>query len=88
MTQTIDPNESAYPTVSRDGNWQPHHDGMTIRATMAMHLMGGLLANAGGPIQANGMSGWGFVNCNPDQVAQVAAACADALIAELNRTTS
>ena len=77
----IDPNAPAFPTQ----NGCKNDPGMTIRATMAMHIMSGLLSNAGGPIQANGMNGWNFVNCNADHVAQAAVGCADALIAELNK---
>lgn len=86
----IDPNAPAYPMPSgpepRVDTFTHYNEGMTIRATMAKDLMGGLLANAGGPIQANGINGWGFTNCDVDQVAQVAVTCADALIAELNKT--
>lgn len=53
----------------------------------AVAAMQGLLANPGGPIQANGMSGWGFCNCDGNQVAEVAVSMADTLLAELDRTT-
>lgn len=88
----IDPNAPACPhpeyvVEERDkARVYTPQPGMTIRATMAMHIMSGLLANAGGPIQANGMSGWGLVNCDLSDVAKVAVAATDFVITELNKT--
>lgn len=71
---SIDPNDPANPTLARDGNWQPHHDGMTIRATMAMHFNAAFLQTRAGTYLTH------------QERAQFAAAEADAVIAELNRT--
>lgn len=57
----------------------------TLRAYLAAKAMQGLLANPGGPIQASGMSGWGFTNCEAEHVARLAVGMADLLIAELNK---
>lgn len=57
--------------------------GLTKREEIASRIMAGLCANPGGPIQANGMTGWGFANCTPDQAAGHAVDLADALIAAL-----
>lgn len=32
----------AFPTVARDGNWQPHHDGMTLRDYFAAEALKGV----------------------------------------------
>lgn len=39
----IDDGGPAFPTVARDGNWQPHHDGMSLRDWFAGQAMVGLL---------------------------------------------
>lgn len=59
-------------------------NGLTKRELVAAMAMQGLLANAGGPIQANGMSGWGLVNCKAEVVADVAINLTDALLAKLD----
>ena len=56
---------------------------MTLREYYAGLAMQGLLANAGGPIQGNGMSAWSYANCDADTVAGFCVAQADALIAAL-----
>lgn len=61
--------------------------GLTKRELFAAMAMQGLLANSGGPIQANGMCGWSLVNCEPINVGQTAIGMADALIAALNEPT-
>jgi hypothetical protein len=33
----------AFPTVGRDGNWQPHVDGMTLRDYFAGQALAGLI---------------------------------------------
>jgi hypothetical protein len=35
----------AFPSLARDGNWQPHHDGMSLRDYFAAKAIQGLLAN-------------------------------------------
>ena len=56
--------------------------GMTLRDYFAAKALQGLLANAGGPIQANGMSGWGFCNSTVQHAAKFAYEWADAMLAE------
>ena len=56
------------------------------RMMLAGMAMQGLLSNPGGPIQANGMSGWGLTNCKDDDVAWYSVHIADVLLAELDRT--
>jgi hypothetical protein len=34
----------AFPTVARDGNWQPHHDGLSLRDYFAGQALIGQLA--------------------------------------------
>jgi hypothetical protein len=58
-------------------------DGLSKRELFAAMAMQGLLANAGGPIQQNGMTGWGLTNVTHEQVAGVACRFADALLTEL-----
>lgn len=58
-------------------------EGLTTREYFAAMAMQGLLANAGGPIQQNGSTGWGLTNVTHEQVAGVACRFADALLAEL-----
>jgi hypothetical protein len=36
----------AFPTVARDGNWQPHHDGLSLRDYFAGQALAGILAAA------------------------------------------
>lgn len=57
--------------------------GLSKRAYFAGRAMEGLLANPGGPIQANGRTGWSLTNCREQDVASIAVSMADALIAEL-----
>jgi hypothetical protein len=35
----------AFPTVARDGNWQPHHDGLSLRDYFAGQALAGLLSS-------------------------------------------
>jgi hypothetical protein len=32
----------AFPTVARDGNWQPHHDGLSLRDYFAGQALAGM----------------------------------------------
>ena len=57
--------------------------GLTKREHFAGLALQGLLANSGGPIQANSLNGWGLANGTAEDVARVAVAAADALILEL-----
>lgn len=58
------------------------HAGMTLRQHYAGLAMQGLLANPGGPYQANRTSGWGLVNVTHETLARECRYMADALIAE------
>lgn len=54
--------------------------GMSLRDYFAAAALQGLLANNGGPIQANGMSAWGLANCSVDTVAGLSYDFADAML--------
>lgn len=84
------PTNHAFPTGSweYDGNGTvlPYQEpGLSKRELFAAMAMQGLLANPGGPIQANGMSGWALCNCTEDDVVGTSLSLADALIAALNK---
>ena len=66
-------------------SFNPECQGLTKREMFAMNAMQGLLANSGGVIQANSMSGTGWCNCNSKGLAQWSVECADALLAELGK---
>jgi len=66
----------------RDGEFKPR-PGQSLRAYFAAKALQGLLANPGGPIQANSMSGFGWCNCKIEDVCGFAVGLADALITEL-----
>lgn len=53
---------------------------LDLRDYFAAKAMQGLLANPGGAIQQNGMSGWGWCNCTVDDVAEFAWHIADAML--------
>jgi hypothetical protein len=55
--------------------------GMTLRDYLASKAVQGLLANAGGPVQTNGRTGWGLVNCDEADIASMAYRIADAMLA-------
>lgn len=54
--------------------------GISLRDYFAAKGLHGLVANPGGPIQANSSSGWGYTNTSPDGVATQAYALADAML--------
>lgn len=56
------------------------------RDSIAASILSGLLSNPGGPLQANGMSGWDFCNCKRDDVIKMAVIMADVLIESLDET--
>lgn len=71
--------------TSNDGGtafpvWEITEFGMSLRDYFAAKAMQGLLANPGGPIQVNPMSGWGWCNCNVEDVAEFAWHVADAML--------
>jgi len=82
MSNSIKDGASAFPNTipqeSRDGRLVAH--GMSLRDWFAGQALAGLLANPSGPIQANGMSGWGFTNCTIDDVAGLAVDFAGAML--------
>jgi alpha-ketoglutarate-dependent taurine dioxygenase len=51
----------AYPTVSRDGNWNPHHDGMRLRDYFAAQALAGMLAKPTEPDSAYAWAGAAYV---------------------------
>lgn len=57
-----------------------------MRFEAAKDAMQGLLANPGGPVQANSHTGWSLTNCTADDVARAAVEIADALLAALEDT--
>ena len=63
----------AFPTMMASG--------ASLRDVFAWQALSGMCANPGGPIQANGMSGWGLCNCTPEDVAGMAYELADAMLA-------
>jgi len=65
--------ESCFDSVSQDG--------MTLRDYFAAAALQGMLANSGGPIQANSLDGWGIVNTTRKDVASDAYIFADAMLA-------
>ena len=59
--------------------------GLTKREHFAGLAMQGLLANSGGVIQSNHMSGTGWCNGDAKSMAELSVDCADALLAELSK---
>ena len=53
---------------------------VSLRDHFAGLALQGLCANPGGPFQANCRTGWGFVNCSADDVADTAYLMADAML--------
>lgn len=58
--------------------------GMSLRDWFAGQALAGLCANPGGPFQANGMCGFGLVNCSVDDVGEMAKVLADATLKALH----
>lgn len=52
------------------------------RVMVAAQLMAGMLANPGGPIQADQQGGWRWTDCSLDGCVELVMSIADALIAE------
>jgi hypothetical protein len=76
------PNHTAFPLACNYGAGDEVTYGLNKREYFAAMAMQGLLSNPGGPIQANGSTGWGLTNVTWDQVASVAWRAADALLDE------
>jgi len=71
----------AFFTQHLEGGWtRETTPGLSIRDYFAAKAMQGLMANPGGPIQASGMSGWSFTNCDKNDVAELAFVIADAML--------
>jgi hypothetical protein len=45
MSIPINDGGPAFPTVARDGNWQPHHDGLSLRDYFAGQALAGFRPN-------------------------------------------
>ncbi len=60
-------------------------DLLSVRDQFAKAALQGLMANPGGPVQASGMSGWSFTNCDKNDVAELAYIMADAMMAQRTR---
>lgn len=69
-----------YMAMMREAN-SPETKDRNLRDWFAGMALQGLLANPGGPIQANGMSGWGWTNCDQRDVVQAAFGIADDMLA-------
>ena len=54
----------------------------TLRDQFAMAALHGIMANPGGPIQSNGISGLGWCNCSPTDVTNLVYSMADAMLKE------
>lgn len=78
---TKDTSGPAFPTTAIYDS----EKGMTLRQYAAIKAMQGLLANNGGPMQANAMCGWSLCNCTESDVAAMSVRLADALLAELEK---
>ncbi len=81
-------NLPAFPVPLNDGESfvsKADCDGMSIRQYATIKAMQGLLANNGGPMQANSMCGWSLCNCTESDVAVLSVKLADALLAELEK---
>lgn len=76
-------NQNVYPVVRSGEGSEVQEWGLTKREHFAAMAMQGLCANPGGPIQANGMSGWGLCNCTMDQIGELAASLADSTLRAL-----
>lgn len=71
----------AFPGWTKNHYTDPKQEGgMTLRDYLAAKIVQGLFANPGGPIQANGISGWGVVNCMTAEVAKMAYSIADEML--------
>ena len=63
------------------GRFESGYGGISMRDYFAAKAIQGLLANPGGPIQANGMNGWNWCNCSPEDAVNLAYSMADAMLA-------
>ena len=75
----------AFPQGKGVGEAWVSEGGMTMRGAFAISALQGLLANPGGPIQANNMSGWGWCNSTAEDVANLTYSMADAMLKERSK---
>lgn len=68
----------AFPSVNHPDI--PVNNGMALRDYFAAKSIQGLLANPGGLIQTNGMNGWNWCNCSPEDAVNLAYSIADAML--------
>jgi hypothetical protein len=68
MSIPINDGGPAFPTVARDGNWQPHHDGLSLRDYFAGQALAGLMSDQ-------------TIKAMPDDFAESAYLAADAMLA-------
>lgn len=75
---------AAFPLPVNDARcrarFESGYGGMSMRDAFALAALQGLLANPGGPIQANGMNGWSWCNCTAEDVASLTYSMADAML--------
>jgi len=74
-------NPPAFPKAGLDP-WNrstPINEGMTLRDYTAIKVLAGFAANPA-IFAANGMTGWGLVNCTEGQLCQAALSIADAML--------
>ena len=88
MSERVDDGGPAYPSTEVHPNYDfpIHHFGMSLRDYFAAQALAGLLANPGGPFQANDMNGWDIVNCTLDDVARLSYQASDTMIATRARS--
>lgn len=83
MSERIEDGGPAYPSTEEHPSYDfpMHHPGMTLRDYFAAKALAGLLANPGGPFQANDRNGWDIVNCTLDDIAKFSYQASDAMLA-------
>lgn len=77
--QSWDDNDSCEPECN------PGSVHITLRDNFAMAALQGIMANPSGPIQSNVMSGWGWCNCSPNDVTNLAYSLADEMLKERDK---
>lgn len=81
---TLSPHAYKYVFLPDPPEAEPEPE--TLRDKFAIRILNGLLANPGGPIQANGMNGWNWTNCTIDQVTDTAYIVADSMMEARNNS--
>jgi len=83
MSERVEDGGPAFPSTEDHPNYDfpMHHLGMSLRDWFAGQALAGLLANPGGPFQANDRDGWDIVNCTLDDVARLSYQASDAMLA-------